>query len=148
MRGYEFCIPPDDVKRVDNYSLYRGFTLESVGQRNQFVLDRGHVPVVMEKHFHFDEELHRMCPNDVSLFGFFQTEKYFANIKDEIAETLRSMIPSVLLSRRTYGFDGFAPIFLHVRRGDPNLVDAGDLSGRTRNVVATSTTTVGYYEEL
>ena len=25
------------------------------------------------------------------------------------------------------------PIFLHVRRGDPNLVDARDLSGRTRN---------------
>tara|TARA_R100000030_G_scaffold99716_1_gene91177 strand:+ start:5920 stop:6777 length:858 start_codon:yes stop_codon:yes gene_type:complete len=124
MRGYEFCIPPDDVKRVDNYSLYRAFTLESVGQRNQFVLDRGHAPVVMEKHFHFDEELHRMCPNDVSLFGFFQTEKYFANIKDEIARdfTFHDSI-SAPVKELMDSMDS-PPIFLHVRRGDPNLVDA------------------------
>ena len=108
MRGYEFCIPPDDVKRVDNYSLYRAFTLESVGQRNQFVLDREHAPVVMEKHFHFDEELHRMCPNDVSLFGFFQTEKYFANIKDEIARDFTFHDSISGSCQRDGGFDGFA----------------------------------------
>ena len=77
MRGYEFGIPPFESKRVDNYSLHRTFTLESVRSSNLSVLDRGHAPVVIEKSFEFDEELHKMCPNDVSLFGFFQTEKYF-----------------------------------------------------------------------
>jgi len=124
MRGYEFCIPPFDIRRVDNYSLSRAFTLESVKASNQFVLDNGHAPVVMEKHFHFDEELHRMCPNDVSLFGFFQSEKYFLNIEQEIRsdftfhnsilEPCKEMIDSL----------DTVPLFLHVRRGDPNLVDS------------------------
>ena len=30
MRGYEFGIPPFESKRVDNYSLHRAFTLDSV----------------------------------------------------------------------------------------------------------------------
>ena len=69
---------------MDNYSLHRAFTLDSVRSSNLAVLDRGHAPVVIEKSFEFDEELHRMCPNDVSLFGFFQTEKYFKNIEQDI----------------------------------------------------------------
>ena len=124
MRGYEFCIPPEDSKRVDNYSLYRAFQLPSVRQRNQFVLDRGHAPVVMEKQFHYDMELHTMCPNDVSLFGFFQSEKYFANIKDDIAKdfTFHESISDPV--RELMDSLDEAPLFLHVRRGDPNLVDA------------------------
>lgn len=124
MRGYEFCIPPEDSKRVDNYSLYRAFQLPSVRQRNQFVLDRGHAPVVMEKQFHYDMELHTMCPNDVSLFGFFQSEKYFANIKDDIAKdfTFHESISGPV--RELMDSLDEAPLFLHVRRGDPNLVDA------------------------
>ena len=51
MRGYEFGIPPFESKRVDNYSLHRAFTLESVGRNNLAVLDRGHAPVVIEKSF-------------------------------------------------------------------------------------------------
>jgi len=124
MRGYEFCIPPEDSKRVDNYSLYRAFQLPSVRQKNQFVLDRGHAPVVMEKHFHYDMELHTMCPNDVSLFGFFQSEKYFANIKNEIAKdfTFHESISGPV--RELMDSLDETPLFLHVRRGDPNLVDA------------------------
>ena len=68
------------------------FTMESVTPSNQYILDRGHAPVVMEKQFHFDEELMQLCPNDVSLYGFFQTEKYFAHIRDEIRRTLLSMM--------------------------------------------------------
>ena len=56
MRGYEFGIPPFESKRVDNYSLHRAFTLDSVGTRNLAVLDRGHAPVVIEKSFEFDED--------------------------------------------------------------------------------------------
>ena len=123
MRGYEFGIPPFESNRVDNYSLHRAFKLESVGSSNLHILDRGHAPVVIEKHFHFDEELHRMCPNDVSLFGFFQSEKYFKNIEmdirrdftfhDSILDPCKEMIDSLDQS----------PLFLHVRRGDPNLTD-------------------------
>ena len=124
MRGYEFGIPPFESNRVDNYSLHRAFTLGSVARSNLHILDNGHAPVVVEKHFHFDEELHRMCPNDVSLFGFFQSEKYFANIKDEIREDF-TFHDSILnpVKELISSLDS-APLFLHVRRGDPNLVDA------------------------
>ena len=135
MRGYQFGIPPHDAKRVDNYSLGRAFKLDSVGPSNLHVLDRGHAPVVVEKHFHFDEELHRMCPNDVSLFGFFQSEKYFANIKDEILRDFTFhdsiWIPakrwSIRWIKSLLSFFMFVGVIL-------TLSMLGDLSGRTRNV--------------
>jgi hypothetical protein len=55
--------------------------MEGVKSTNQYILDRGYAPVVAEKYFHFDEELLQLCPNDVSLHGFFQTEKYFLTLK-------------------------------------------------------------------
>jgi hypothetical protein len=97
--------------------------MESVKSTNQYILDRGFAPIVMEKDFHFDEELLNLCPNDVSLHGFFQTEKYFKHISDEIRKDFTFHDD---LTIPVKGFlDGLKdPIFLHVRRGDPNLVDA------------------------
>ena len=122
--GYEWCIPPFGIPRIDNYSLANCFRLESVQDKNQFILDRGFAPIVAERQFNYDEELMSLCPNDVSIHGFFQTEKYFKNIEseirkdftfhDEILNPCKEMMDSI---------EG-EPIFLHVRRGDPNLVDA------------------------
>jgi hypothetical protein len=122
-KGYDWCIPPYGITRVDNYSLANCFVMDSVRSTNQYILDRGFAPVVMEKHFHFDKELLELCPNDVSVQGFFQTEKYFQHIADQIRSDFtfhNDLIEPVV---------GFLselkdPIFLHVRRGDPNLVDA------------------------
>ena len=50
------------------------------------LLNNGHAPTVQERFFHFDEELFAMCPDHVSLQGYFQTEKYFKHIEDEIRE--------------------------------------------------------------
>ena len=75
-------------------------------------------PVVQEESFHFNEELFNKCPDWVSLWGFFQTEKYFKHIekeiredftfKDEILEPCKEMMSQ---------FDE-VPISLHIRRGD------------------------------
>ena len=122
-KKYDWCIPPFNIKGIENYSLDRAFTLPSVQERNLMILDNGHAPVVGERYFHFDKELFDLCPDHISLNGFFQTEKYFKHIEDEIRkeftfhedilEPCREMIDSL----------DSAPIFLHVRRGDPNLVD-------------------------
>jgi hypothetical protein len=122
-KSYEWCIPPFTTPRIDNYSLSNCFTLESVTPSNQYILDRGHAPVVMEKQFHFDEELMQLCPNDVSLYGFFQTWKYFAHIEDEIRKdfTFHDDLTTPIMGFLNELKD---PIFLHVRRGDPNLTDA------------------------
>ena len=37
-----------------------------------------------EKKFTYDRELHDLCPNEVSLWGFFQSEKYFKDIEQSI----------------------------------------------------------------
>ncbi len=122
-KGYDWCIPPFGVKRIDNYSLANCFVLENVKPTNLYMLDRGFAPIVLEKHFHFDEELLQLCPNDVSIQGFFQTEKYFAHIKDEIRKDF-TFHDDLTIPVKGFLSELKDPIFLHVRRGDPNLVDA------------------------
>ena len=122
-KGYDWCIPPYSAERVDNYSLANCFSMDSVKSTNQYILDRGHAPVVQEKGFNFDEELLQLCPNDVSLRGFFQTEKYFAHIKDDIRNDF-TFHEDLSIPVKGFLDELKDPIFLHVRRGDPNLVDA------------------------
>ena len=122
-KGYDFCIPPFTASRIDNYSLNKCFKLPNVSSSNKGFLDNGFAPVVVERQFHYDEDLHNLCPNDVSLYGFFQTEKYFSHISDSIREDF-TFYDEILEPCKEMISDLKSPIFLHVRRGDPNLVDA------------------------
>ena len=117
--GADFCIPyykdavDDGIGNKLRSELFDSFDLKV----NIGVLNNGHAPVVKERFFHFDEELFSLCPDHVSLQGFFQTEKYFKNIENEIREDFtfnegilnpcKEMIDSV---------DN--PIALHIRRTD------------------------------
>ena len=123
-KGYEWCIPPFSIERIDNYSLANCFILGSVTESNRFILDRGNAPVVVERQYHYDDELLQLCPNDVSLHGFFQTDRYFKGIENEIYQDF-TFHGSILnpCKEMIESLDD-APLFLHVRRGDPNLVDA------------------------
>ena len=117
--GVDCCIPhytqavDDGIGNMLRTELFDSFDLDvKIG-----LLNNGHAPVVNERHFHFDEELFKMCPDHVDLRGYFQTEKYFKHIekeirsdftfKDEILNPCKEMIESVE-----------NPIALHVRRGD------------------------------
>ena len=115
--GYEWCIPPSHRKGIENYSLHECFKLAS--ETKEDVME---VQYAQEPHFHFSQELFDQCPDNVSLHGFFQSWRYFANVQDEIREDFtfhdehlkpcQEMVESVK-----------EPIMLHVRRGDPNLTD-------------------------
>ena len=122
-KGYEWCIPPTNAKSIENYSLHNAFTMPSVGPSNRKILDNGYAPTVIERYFHFDQELFDLCPDHITLQGFFQTEKYFRNIRDVIRSeyTFHDHILGPC-KEVIEGFD-IPPIFLHVRRGDPNLTD-------------------------
>lgn len=112
-RGINYCIP----NNLDSIEIFRPFKLETLRPENIGLLDNGYAPVAEEKHFHFDEIFFNMCPDEVSIFGFFQSEKYFKHIeneirldfsfKDEILEPCKEMISSI----------GDA-ISLHIRRTD------------------------------
>ena len=81
------------------------------------LLNNGHAPVVQERFFHFDEELFNHCPDHVSLQGYFQSEKYFKHIEDEIRDDF-IFHPEISnpCKEMMEGVDN--PIALHVRRTD------------------------------
>jgi len=120
-RGYDFCIPPKEsfgrndlnVKNSD-VTLYDCFELSNLNQ--DIVINS----IVQESGFHFDENIFHNCPDNVDLLGYFQSEKYFKNIeneirkdfsfKDDLRETCDSFIKENFVYRDV--------ISLHIRRGD------------------------------
>jgi len=117
-RGYEFGIPPSKFEdEWRSHQLFEVFELPNLSKQNIKYLDVGNAPVVQERFFYFDEVLLNQCPNDVSLWGFFQSEKYFKHIENNIKEdfTFRNHIlePCKAIAA---GFDN--PVSLHVRRTD------------------------------
>ena len=120
--GYEWCIPPFNRTGIENYSLQQCFKLESVKEENLNFIEN--YQYVQEPHFHFSEELFEKCPDNVSLHGFFQTEKYFQHISDEIRKDFTFHDEHLVLCKEMIESIEGEPIMLHVRRGDPNLTDS------------------------
>ena len=120
-RGYEYTIPPENPRiQIDNYGLIEAFELsdnKKIGWLNT------QYDIIAEKHFHFDEDLFNTFPDGSGLYGFFQSEKYFKHIEDEIREDFtfkKEWLEPCEGFRKNLGDE---VIFLHVRRGDPNLAD-------------------------
>jgi hypothetical protein len=120
-RGFEFCIPPKNifgyfdvnVKNSDT-NIHEAFNLSWV------IAKHTTYDVVQESKYHFDEKLFNTCPDNVDLFGYFQTEKYFKHIENEIKKDFSfsnqlvkdcdEFIKSIDSNREV--------ISLHIRRGD------------------------------
>ena len=114
-RGYDWCIPPENYQHRDNYGLFETFEMTNVKESNIGFVSGS---VVQENDFCFTQDFFDACPDEVSLDGYFQTEKYFNHIRDEILEdfTFRS---EYLKPCKEY-IDSLdqPPIFLHVRQSD------------------------------
>ena len=120
-RGYSFSIPPKDAfgaqdelvsqSDVTIYDVFKNIEKNEIGfQNNQTLWERMH---------HFDEELFVNCPDNVDLVGYFQTEKYFKHIEDEIREDFTFSKEITEMCKELYNkvVDGES-ISLHIRRGD------------------------------
>ena len=121
-RGYSFSIPPrelfgqhDDNVRKSDVILYDVFP--KVEKNNDICLQEANI--LWERRHDFDEELFVNCPDDIDLVGYFQTEKYFKHIEDEIREdfTFDEELLGVCKSFIDENFDSDV-ISLHIRRGD------------------------------
>ena len=120
--GVDFCIPyheqpvDDGLGNMVRSELFDSFDLKV----NTGFLNNGHAPSVKERFFHFDEELFKLCPDHVSLIGYFQSEKYFKHIEDEIRKdfTFRDEVEENCHNflDQAVGENDF--ITLHVRRTD------------------------------
>lgn len=122
-RGYDFCIPNHSEVVRDPYGfdlkieLFYPFNMTMVLPHNIKLLDRGYAPVAEERHFHFDETLFNMCPDEITLAGFFQTEKYFKHIEDEIRADFSFKDAILEPCKEMMGSLGEV-ISLHIRRTD------------------------------
>ena len=119
-RGYNWCVPPSNWKSSKDdwqeHQLFQPFKLTSMNPLQVQRIDDSR-PVVEEKSFHFDEELYNNCPDFVSLLGFFQSEKYFLNVREELLEDFTFLDEiSDPCKEMMGGVDN--PIALHVRRTD------------------------------
>ena len=114
-RGFDWMIPPEDYNHTANYGLFETFNMIGVKENNIGFASGG---ILMEDGHQFSEELFEKCPDNVSLDGFFQSEKYFKNIADEIHQDF-SFKNDYLSPCSEYieSLDS-SPIFLHIRRGD------------------------------
>lgn len=71
-----------------------------------------------EAHFHFDENFYRLT-NNVYLNGYWQSEKYFDNIKNIIKQECKvKILPSPVNKEFLEQIQSVCSVSIHIRRGD------------------------------
>lgn len=119
--GYEFIIPPREIfgnldanVRASDACIYDCFELSS------YKTGISQYPRVAESTFGFDENIYYNCPDNVDLLGYFQCEKYFENIQDEIRKDFTFKEEILKISQEIFSqlFNYREVISLHIRRGD------------------------------
>jgi hypothetical protein len=117
--GYEFCIPPKEIfgskdlmVKLD-LNLYDVFNLHN---RNEIGLTQNQI--FQERMHTFDEDLFNACPDNIDLFGYYQTEKYFTHIKEEIRSDFSFNLELYDKCLEFINSLNSEVISLHIRRGD------------------------------
>lgn len=111
-KGYDFCIPESDFKNEwEDHQLFEAFILPNLK-------DKKFLPgnYYQEEQFNYSQEYVDECPDNVNLFGYFQTEKYFEHIADSIREDF--VFKPEILDPCKEAFTFEDAISLHVRRTD------------------------------
>jgi len=116
-RGFDFCIPPQHAfgktdPNVKNCStnIHTAFDLSKC---NKFLKSN---KVVEESAYRFDEYLFNNCEDNIDLCGYFQSEKYFKHIEDEIRKDFTFKLDVIESCKEI--LDNQEYISLHVRRSD------------------------------
>ena len=116
-RGFDYMVPVYSDTFIDSLGnklrteLFNPFNLKvNIGSMQT-------EKYFQEPHFEFSQDLFDNCPDNVSLYGFFQTEKYFNHIRDDILKdfTFRKEFEDGYDEVKDM-FDN--PVALHIRRGD------------------------------
>tara|TARA_Y100000385_G_C13108898_1_gene650625 strand:- start:2123 stop:2917 length:795 start_codon:yes stop_codon:yes gene_type:complete len=119
--GYEVIIPNHNRKIRDPFGFDLKIEIHEpflMGSLNRLGVIQG-VLEVNERMFTYDEELVEMCPDNTSISGYFQTEKYFKHIKDDIRKDF-TFHKEIIDPCKEMIDDVGESISLHVRRTDYN----------------------------
>jgi hypothetical protein len=74
---------------------------------------------VDELFFHFDHDLFNKCVDNISLSGYYQSEKYFKHIEDDIRKDFTFKKDILTLAKQfLLQFGSSDIVSLHIRRGD------------------------------
>jgi hypothetical protein len=133
-KGYDFCLSNHEKVHIDflgnklRTEIFIPFKLTHFN-RDNIKLPPQNIQTLQERHFHFDEDLYNNCPDNINLFGYFQTEKYFSHIRKELLEDFE-FVDSIKnpCEQMIKTFDN--PIALHIRRGD-YLINSGNHNNLT-----------------
>lgn len=111
-KGYDFCIPNSEFKNEwRDHQLFEIFELE--GLKNIKFLPGDYYT---EPQFNYSQEYVDNCPDNINLFGYFQTEKYFLNIEEDIRKDFTFKSKILEPCKKEFQFNNI--ISLHVRRTD------------------------------
>ena len=113
--GYDFIIPDANANRFDNYGLFDCFELEGCKT------GEGSYPTSECRDTAFNQKFLDECSDNTNYSGVFQTEKYFANATEELRKDF-TFHKEILDPCQEFISSVGDVIFLHVRRGNSNLV--------------------------
>ena len=121
-RGFQYCIPPSQYRGVGNdqwqeHQLLNAFELKSLNPLQVQRMDEKRCMLVRPEKFSFDVNLFNGCPDNVSLFGYFQSEKYFTNVREELLEDF-TFKGGLKEECEEFIKEYDRPIALHIRRTD------------------------------
>ena len=115
--NYDFCIPSGPETEMDFYDeenqhkLLIAFEMPDANTADNFS-----GKYVQENTYTFDKDLFENCQDNVSLHGFFQTEKYFKHIEDEIKKDFTFKRDWLQPCKECFEDNEY--IGLHIRRTD------------------------------
>ena len=113
--GYDFMIPDANANRFDNYGLFECFELEGCKT------GEGLYPTLECRDTAFNQKFLDECTDNTNYSGVFQTEKYFADATEELRKDF-TFHKEILDPCQEFIDNVGDVIFLHVRRGNSNLV--------------------------
>ena len=115
MKGFDWVVPPENYDHTANYALFETFKMTNVQEKNIGFVEG---EILKETIHCYDKNLVDSCSDNTNLDGFFQTEKYFENIADEIRSDFTFKDEYLKPCKEFIDSLDTTPIFLHVRRGD------------------------------
>ena len=115
VKGFDWVVPPENYDHTANYALFETFKMTNVQEKNIGFVEG---EILKETIHCYDKNLVDGCSDNTNLDGFFQTEKYFENIVDEIRSDFTFKDEYLKPCKEFIDSLDTTPIFLHVRRGD------------------------------
>ena len=120
-RGFDYCIPSKEIFGVSDFNVKNSTTnIHTAFDISKDKTSLTHNSIVEECGYHFDERLFNSCEDNIDLFGYFQSEKYFKHIETEIRNTFSFALKTIKVCSEF--LDSISlnnqVIALHIRRGD------------------------------